>query len=239
MTTQSFTQHLLAKAGFAYPESVYDKLDTLYELLLEENAKVNLTRITSPEAYAWRHVAESLLFSLWLPQEETFVDLGPGGGFPCFPILLARPDLTGLAIESVGKKCAAITRIAERLNMTERLTVLAERFETVGQMPTHRERYKTIVARAVAPLPVLLEYAAPLLRVGGQLLALKGPSWQEEVFSAQSAFKKLHMELTETATPGEALLPELEHCHLLFIKKRETTAKAYPRKAGLPAKQPL
>jgi len=210
----------------------------LYQLLLAGNQRMNLTRLVSWQDFLLRHVLESLLFSSYLPQQATVVDVGTGGGFPTLPLLLFRPDLQLVAVESVQKKAAFVQETATTLGAGKRLKVLAQRCELVGQSAQHRQQYQWVISRAVANLTTLSEYCLPLLKPElGTMLAMKGPSWEDEYLNAEEAIELLGGAFEETITWETT--PELAHCYLLKILKVDRTPKAYPRQAGSPLKTPL
>jgi 16S rRNA (guanine527-N7)-methyltransferase len=172
------------------------------------------------------------------PLHGTVLDLGPGGGFPTLPLLLYRPKLKAFGIDSVGKKINALQRMSATLGVAERFTGVHGRFETLAQDPQYRQRFSVVMARAVAPLRVLLEYAMPFVAPKGYFLALKGPSWQEELAAAANALTRLNTSLTEAYNLGD-IAPSLSHCTLLRFQCKGQVSPKYPRTEGLPSKTPL
>jgi 16S rRNA (guanine527-N7)-methyltransferase len=219
------------------PEQQQGCID-LYQLVLAGNQRMNLTKIVSWQEFLTRHILESLLFSAYLPQQATVVDVGTGGGFPTLPLLVFRPDLKLVAIESVKKKALFVQETAEALGTGKRLKMLAERCEIIGQDKQHRQQYQWVISRAVANLTTLSEYCLPLLKPElGTLLAMKGPSWPDEYEKAEEAIELLGGAFEGCLDWEE--IPALAHCYLLKITKEERTPKYYPRMAGSPLKQPL
>jgi 16S rRNA (guanine527-N7)-methyltransferase len=201
--------------------------------LLEINQVLNLTAVRDP-AEAWmRHIYESLclLPCLKADPDQCAVDLGSGGGLPGIPLAIARPDMRWILVESVGKKARFLQETAEALGLSN-VEVRAERAEILGRDPDLRENVDLVTARAVAPLPVLLELAIPLIKVRGTLLAMKGQRADEEVRASGRALDMLHARVhKEIPQPGGG--------KLLIIRKFEATGKRYPRPVGQPAKEPL
>jgi len=207
------------------------------ELLLW-NEKFNLTAIRDVEGIRAKHFLDSLSCSLaWKEQiPRRLIDVGSGAGFPGIVLKLLYPALRLTLVESVGKKAKFCAHIVETLEL-DNVEILAERAEDVGQNLAHREKYDWAVARAVAAMPVLVEYLLPLVRVGGGVLAQKGEGGPAEVNASEKALKILGgrmRQLVKVELPGVA-----DERFLVLIDKFAATPQAYPRKAGIPAKKPL
>lgn len=221
--------------GVSITPDVQEKLAHFYELLQAGNRVTNLTRITAPEDFLYRHLLDSLTISSHIPAQAKVTDVGSGAGFPAIPLAITRPDVTVVAVESVGKKCQFIHSVQETLSLPN-LQCRHERSETLGQDPTLRQRMDVVTARAVAALPVLLELCLPLVKVGGVFLAMKGTSYESELQASKTALKTLGGRLKDVQTFAH---PRLEGSRLLVIEKIAKTPAAYPRNAGLPGKNPL
>jgi 16S rRNA (guanine527-N7)-methyltransferase len=201
----------------------------------------NLTSARDRDQVDTRHVAESLAVGrlldgqALLPKGARILDLGAGGGLPGIPLRIAWPGIVLTLLESVGKKCRFLEDVARQLGL-DNVAVLEGRAETFGHDPAHRERYDLVVARAVAPLPVLVEYALPFLRVGGQLAAIKGRSALREIDDSVHAMTELNAHLQDApvfhAPNG---LPQT----VALIEKLGPTPERYPRRTGIPSKRPL
>lgn len=212
--------------------------------LVAANLRLNLTRISGPRDMALQHVLDSLVCLRGLDPTVApdaplrLVDVGSGPGLPGLALKIVRPAWRLTLVESVGKKAAflrALTALPE-LGL-DGTVVLAARAEDAARLPEHRAAYDLATARAVAALPVLAEYLLPFLRVGGRALALKGAEAAAEARSAAGAIARLGGELL-AVEPYR--LPGLDQTrHLVVIAKRQPTAPAYPRRAGLPAARPL
>jgi 16S rRNA (guanine527-N7)-methyltransferase len=209
--------------------------------LTEWNEKFNLTAIKNPAEVEVKHFADSLscLLALRLTFHHhpvTLIDVGTGAGFPGIPLKIVCPDLKLTLLESVGKKAAFLEHLVGKLALKE-VKVIKGRAEEVGQSQDHRERYDWAVARAVAEMPVLLEYLLPLVKVGGKVLAQKGEHAPAEAHGAEGAAKLLGGALsrvTAVELPGI-----VEPRYLVVFDKVAATPKKYPRRPGLPSKQPL
>lgn len=221
--------------GVTIPAERLPLFQRFYTLLLTANQTVNLTRITAPQDFLDRNLLDSLTLSPLIAGEQRVIDIGSGAGFPAIPLALARPDVTVVAVESIGKKCKFIQEAAEALGLTN-LMVLNARSEDLARDGHYRESFDVVTARAVAALPTLLELCAPLARVGGQLIAMKGLNAEAELNASQKAIRVLALRHQQSLS---FTLPQLQGSRLLVFEKIARTQDAYPRAAGLPAKKPL
>lgn len=198
-------------------------------------APVSLSSVTGPAAAVDVHVADSLV-SLDLPElraAKRIADLGSGGGFPGLALAIALPDAQVALVESVGKKCAFLRETAASLGLAN-VAVVERRAEA---WPEGLGRHDVVTARAVAPLAVLTEYAAPLLRVGGLLVAWKGrPEEAEETAGARAA-AALGLEPRPALTT--APYPDAGERQLNLYLKVGSTPNGYPRRPGMARKRPL
>lgn len=206
---------------------------------LVREAPLNVTAIRAPDDVRRKHLADSLscLRVLQTPGfGQTLLDLGSGGGFPGLPLAIVCPELQVCLLEANARKGAFLEATARELGLAN-VSVLVDRAEHAGQQPEWRERFDWVVARAVAPLPVLLEYGLPLCRVGGLLIAMKGPRAQQEVVGAQTALACLGGRL---ASEDAFELPAgAERRVLVCVRKTKATPRRFPRRPGVPARQPL
>lgn len=240
--TRAALDRLLADAptiATRLPAGFADAAQRFVALLLDANRRVNLTRVTEPDAVARLHLLDALaalpLLDAWAPSAA--VDLGSGGGLPAIPLALARPEMRWTLVDSIGKKAALLREFVEELGMRN-VTVLADRAEVLGQDPRHRERYRAVTARACAPLPVLVELALPLLETGGWLLAWKGPLGEgdDEVRRGRIAVGQLGGGRLEIVRPAASALGGHR---FVMVQKRGRTAGRFPRRAGEPGRRPL
>jgi len=213
-------------------------LVTFERELLAWNGKFNLTAIRDSQGIRTKHFLDSFSCVLaWngVPP-RSLIDVGTGAGFPGIPLKILYPAMRLTLVESVGKKAEFCRHVARTLKL-EAVEILHARAEDVGQMSVHREKYEWAVARAVANLPVLVEYLLPLVQVGGAILAQKGQSGPTEAHKAEKALRMLGGEMQQLIhvnLPGVA-----EDRYLVVAKKLAATPKAYPRKPGIAAKKPL
>ena len=213
-------------------------LITYEKELIEWNQKFNLTAIRDSESIRTKHFLDSFSCVLaWKASPpERLIDVGTGAGFPGIPLKILYPNLRVTLVESVGKKAMFCQHIVRVLGL-EHVDVIQTRAESLGQSPQHREKYDWAVARAVANLNVLGEYLIPLVRVGGKALAQKGESGPAEAQSAEKAMELLGGKLKQLIPvnlPGVA-----DDRYLVVVEKIAATPPKYPRKPGIPMKQPL
>ena len=175
-----------------------DLLDRYAEILVDYNQKVNLTAITSPEGIEDRHFADSLLFAAQPEVTGKLVDVGTGAGFPGVVAKIFKPDLQLTLMEPTGKRVEFLKYACAQLGLTG-VEFAKERAEEAARK-IWREQFDLASARAVAALPMLAEYCLPLVKVGGNFLAMKGASGEEELTAARGAIKKLGGEYRETRT---------------------------------------
>ena len=206
--------------------------------LLDWNQKFNLTAIRDQEAIRTKHFLDSFSCVLaWKANPpQHLVDVGTGAGFPGIPLKILYPNMKLTLVESVGKKAMFCHHIVRVLGL-EGVDVIRSRAEDIGQKNEHREAYDWAVARAVASLNILCEYLLPLVKVGGMMLAQKGEGGPAEAQSAETAMKLLGGKLKQLSPvhlPGVA-----DDRYIIVVNKVAATPPQYPRKAGMPAKQPL
>jgi 16S rRNA (guanine527-N7)-methyltransferase len=202
--------------------------------------RLRLTSLTDPEAVQRRHFLEPLALLIALeqigPLADTAIDIGSGAGFPGLPIKIVRPSLTLTLLEAHSRRAAFLQRLIQRLRLKD-VTVINGRAEELAHDPNHREAYELALARAVAPLPVLIELALPFLRIGGHLAAPKGSSAHHEAQEAIAALRAcggLLESLRPLEVPGAETAPTL-----VVIRKTSSTPERFPRRPGIPAKRPL
>ena len=213
-------------------------LITYEKELLEWNKKFNLTAIRDVESIRTKHFLDSFSCVLaWKAHPPLhLIDVGTGAGFPGIPLKILYPNMKLTLVESVGKKTRFCQHIVNELDLKD-VEVIHMRAEDLAQGSNHREKYDWAIARAVAKLNVLSEYLIPLVKRGGRMLAQKGESGPAEAQSAENAMKILGGKL-------DGLIPVnlpgvVEDRYLIVVEKIAATPPKYPRKPGIPTKQPL
>ena len=206
--------------------------------LIEWNQKFNLTAIRDVESIRTKHFLDSFSCELaWKGSPPNhLIDVGTGAGFPGIPLKLIHPYMKLTLVESVRKKAVFCQHIVDVLGMDD-VNIIHARAEDLGQDVKHREKYDWSVARAVSNLNVLSEYLLPLIEIGGSMLAQKGENAPAEAQSAQGAMKVLGGKLRQLIPVN---LPDVaDERYLVVVEKVAATPPKYPRKPGIPAKQPL
>lgn len=214
-----------------------DQLDLLWTFMyhvLETNEKFNLTAIKDEGAFVEKMIFDSAIFLNNQRYENLeVVDIGAGAGFPSMVIAILAPSLHVIALDSTSKKIDFINDFAKKNNIN--VTGISARAEEYAN--EHRETYPIVTARAVAHLRVLIELAAPMLQVGGYLIAMKGPDYEKEIQESEGALAKLNCCVEHIY---EDQLPESkEFRSFVYIKKMGVTPKKYPRTYGEIKNKPL
>lgn len=205
--------------------------------VLRANEEFNLTSIVDPAEFGVKHLVDSLLcVKAGIPWGPKGIDVGTGAGFPGVPLGIYCPEAEIHLLDSLTKRMYFLRDTIERLGADNLHTVIG-RAEDIGRQAAHRQQYDWAVARAVAPLPVLLEYCSPLVKLGGRVLALKGQLAERELQEARPAMEILG--LRTLATFRYKLPLEMGDRTLILFEKTKETPASYPRKAGIPTKRPL
>jgi len=215
-----------------------ERFEHYYTELVSANRRTNLTRIIAYEDVQVRHFLDSL--SCWLalrdgPLWERAIDVGSGAGFPGIPLKIVFPEPRLTLLDSVGKRTAFLCHMVQTLAL-DGVSVLTARAEDGARQSGHRAAYDLVLARAVAPLPVVLELCLPYLRQGGRLVAPRRGDLEGEIRSARVALDALGGDArlvpvqVSTLQDGRALV---------VVDKIGPTPERYPRRAGLPAEHPL
>ncbi len=210
---------------------------TYYEMLVEKNKVMNLTGITEFEEVVQKHFIDSIMYSEQLIKEDgSLIDVGTGAGFPGIPLKIVYPKLSVVLLDSLNKRVKFLNEVIEALEL-EQIETIHSRAEDGGRNPKLREQFTYAVSRAVANLATLSEYCMPFVVVGGKFISYKSGKVEEELASAEGAIKKLGGRIKDKVMFE---LPDSDMKRsLIGIEKIEKTKQKYPRKAGLPSKEPL
>ena len=222
-----------SELGLEFEPRELELLGTWLTMLEEANQRMNLTRITDPEAAWHRHVLDSLTLLPILHSIEpgSLLDVGSGGGAPGIPLAITLPNVRFGLVDSVGKKARFLQEVVQRLELpsVQVFNDRAEQLATLGS--SQRESWDVVCARAVGRLPVLLELTIPFLREGGLLFAIKGEQAQSEIDESRGALHALHSRVIDTVrTPTGTVV---------VVEKSRKTPRRYPRKPGEPTRAPL
>lgn len=215
------------------------QLEQFYQymnILIEWNKFMNLTGITEPEEIITKHFIDSLTVLDKIDKDASIIDVGTGAGFPGIPIKIAFPDTKVVLLDSLNKRIKFLNDVIEKLGL-KKIETIHGRAEELGKNKKHREKYDIAIARAVAPLNILLEYLMPFVKVNGKCLCMKGSSSEEEIKNSKNAVKILGGELIKTE---DFYIPNTDiKRRIIQINKTKETNNKYPRKAGTPSKEPL
>lgn len=229
---------MLSQMNIAYSLSKEQQLLGYMEEILEKNRHINLTAITDREEFLQKHYMDSLLCtgSREFQEAVSVIDVGTGGGFPGIPLAVCFPEKGFLLIDSLNKRIRIINELCEKLQIRN-VRAVHGRAEDLARQKDMRENFDLCVSRAVANMSTLCEYCLPFVRVGGTFIAYKGPDCRMEVEAASKAIQILGGKLQRQENSGFDGVP-FDH-KLIYISKTKTTLPKYPRKAGIPSKEPL
>lgn len=227
-----------AALGIKLSDHQLEQFETYYEMLVEKNKVMNLTAITEKNEVIDKHFADSLALikSGVSLTGQKILDIGTGAGFPGIPLKIAFPELEIVLLDSLNKRIKFLNEVIEALGL-EKITAIHGRAEDFAKQKEYREQFDYVVSRAVANLTVLSEYCLPYVKVGGCFIPYKSGEIDEELNNSKKSVQILGGKIEEVV---KFQLPDTDIGRsFVKIKKNKNTAKKYPRKAGLPAKEPL
>jgi 16S rRNA (guanine527-N7)-methyltransferase len=233
MTAPQSAIDALGALGVELEPRDLDTLGRYLDALYSANATMNLTAVPEGEEAWHRHVVDSLSLLPWVASTgaTTVIDVGTGGGLPGIPLALAVPELRMTLLEATGRKCEFLQQCVEDLGLKDRCPVVNLRAEVAGHRPELRERFDLCVSRAVARLPILLEYCIAFPKPGGHIVLIKGEQAQAEIDESKKALHSLHAQVVESVrTPTGTIVA---------VEKLRGAPKMYPRGDGEPKRRPL
>lgn len=232
-------KQIFKKYDISLNEKQEEQFHSYYRLLCEWNEKMNLTAITEYEAVVRKHFLDSVLLTKCEEYTEQkikkILDLGTGAGFPGIPLAILNPDKSFTLVDSLNKRIEFLKEVKNTLSL-ENVNLYHGRAEDLGRDFLFRNQFDITVSRAVAELPLLMEYCIPFVKPDGYFISYKGPRYEEEIWMADHAMKELNARLEEVRSFS---LEEEEKRYLLFIRNETFTNEKYPRRAGKPKKNPL
>lgn len=228
----------LEKFNINVNDIMLDNFEKYREILVEYNKHMNLTGIIDQREVYIKHFLDSVSIfkNGYIKDKMSIIDVGTGAGFPGIPFKICNPNINLTLLDSLNKRINFLKDVCISIGF-EDVKFVHGRAEDFGKNIDFREQYDIATARAVASLPVLLEFCAPFVRLGGFFICLKGPNVDNEILESKNAMEILGVKLVENI---DVELPDEELKHkILVFKKIDKTPDKYPRKAGKPLKQPL
>lgn len=234
--------HILEDGCQAFGVTLTDKqieqFEKYYELLVEWNKVMNLTGITEFDEVMQKHFVDSAAAAKYVEMEKvnSLIDVGTGAGFPGIPLKIVYPHIQVTLLDSLNKRIKFLEEVVDNLGLIGIETVHG-RAEDAAKKAEYREQFDLSVSRAVANLASLTEYCLPFVKVGGKFVSYKSVSVDEEITQSKKAVYVLGGEIEKVEKFN---LPESDmERALVIIEKKRSTPKKYPRKAGMPTKEPL
>ncbi len=234
MLNQVFNQYEISITDYQI-----EQFNQYFELLIQWNEKINLTTITEYNDVVKKHFLDScLLLKIYSVKDfigKSIIDVGTGGGFPGIPLAIMMPDTDFVLMDSLNKRIDFLKKVVDILKLSN-VKLVHGRAEDLGQDCAYREQFDICVSRAVAALPLLLEYCSPFIRKEGCLYLYKSKKVNEEINDSENALHLLNCKIRNNIE----LVNEDDYLrYLLEIEKVDHTPDKYPRKAGKPKKKPL
>ncbi len=226
------------KEGIILTDHQLQQFDLFYQMMIEKNKVMNLTAITDEDEVISKHFIDSLscIHILDMGRVSSVIDVGTGAGFPGIPLKIAFPEIEFLLMDSLKKRIGFLDQVIERLGL-EKIETAHARAEDLARDKRYRAGFDLCVSRAVANLSTLTEYCVPFVKVNGYFISYKGSKGREELEEAGKCMDLLGCKVEEVRE--FKLEGDQADRLLLKIKKCKGTPKIYPRKAGIPAKNPL
>ena len=226
---------LLSEINIEINENKIDMFYLYIQELLEWNKKINLTAIEDENEIILKHFIDSLTVQKYIKNAQNIIDIGTGAGFPGIPLAIVNEKSNIVLLDSLNKRINFLNNVIQKLELSN-VKAIHGRAEDLAKIVQHREKYDIVISRAVAPFNVLLEYMLPFNKVNSYTIAMKGSNI-EEVDISNNALKKLGGKIEKIEKIN---LPNTDiKRNIIIVRKIEETPKKFPRKAGIPKKEPL
>lgn len=224
------------KINISIKEDKVIKFKKYMDLLLEWNKKINLTAITDEDDIILKHFIDSLTIEKYVDPKQSVIDIGTGAGFPGIPLKIMNDNVEVTLMDSLNKRINFLNEVIKKLDL-KNITTIHSRAEDLAKDNNYRERYDVAVSRAVANLSTLSEYMLPFVKVGGKCICMKGSNIDEERKIAEKAINMLGGKIVNIE--NFKLANTDNERNIIIIEKIRKTDSKYPRKAGIPSKEPL
>lgn len=218
----------------------YNKFQKYMNLLIEWNKNINLTAITDKDEIKLKHFVDSLTINKYISDNSKVIDVGTGAGFPGIPLKIYNESLDITLLDSLNKRINFLNHVIEELNLNK-IKAVHSRAEDAAKNPDYREKFDVATSRAVANLSTLVEYLLPFVRVNGICICMKGPNVEEELGRAKKAIEVLGGRIEQVDNfklVADGSENDLER-NIIIIRKVRKCSNKYPRKAGMPSKEPI
>ena len=222
--------------NIVFTEEQLQKFYQYMNLLIEWNEKINLTAIVEPKEIILKHFIDSLTIIKYIEPNKSVIDIGTGAGFPGIPVKIMREDLDITLLDSLNKRIHFLNEVIQKLEL-KNITAIHARIEEFAKNKQYREAFDVATSRAVANLTTLSEYMLPMVDLKGMVICMKGSEINEEISKSKNSIKLLGGKIDKIE---EFTLPKSDNRrNLILIKKERQTPGKYPRKPGIPSKEPL
>lgn len=228
----------IEELGISVNDKILQDFKVYREVLVDWNQKMNLTGIEEEREVYIKHFLDSIsaITNNYIKDGMSIIDVGTGAGFPGLPLRMCLKNVKLTLLDSLNKRINFLQEVSAKVGIDD-IEFIHGRAEDFGKDENYREKYDIATARAVAGLPVLIEFCAPFIKLGGYFVCLKGPNANLELEEAKKAIEIMGLEFVEKI---DVKLPELDLSHnILVFKKIKNTPEKYPRKAGKPSKNPI
>lgn len=227
---------LAKEIDIEFNEEQIEKFYKYMQLLLEWNEKINLTAITDPKEIILKHFIDSLTILKYIKKGAKVIDVGTGAGFPGIPLKILRDDINLTLLDSLNKRINFLKLVIDELKL-KNVDTIHGRAEKIGKNKRYRESFDISFSRAVANLSTLSEYLIPLVKIGGISISMKGSEIKEEIEKSKKAITLLGGNINKI---DFFELPQSDiKRNLIIIEKEKSTPAKFPRKPGLPSKEPI
>lgn len=227
------------KKNIELSEDLLNKFEKYKDMLLEYNEKINLTAITDEYEIIIKHFVDCLECTKFIEKNKNIIDVGTGAGFPGLVIAIYFGDGVNITLlDSLNKRLIFLNEVIKELKLSK-VDIIHKRAEEAAQEVKYREKYDYVASRAVANLPILLEYTTPYLKIKGEAIIMKSNNLQDEINNSKKSLQILNCNIKQIHEYSLAVSEEEFNRNILIIKKEKNTPKLYPRSYGKIKKSPL